>query len=126
MTAAAVLGHDMVHGQLATALAAVLAGEVVPYKDLATGELNNGPGAPNLVAQPNHRGARKRSFRTTDDVSRGFQNLGFTERNQDKSPTPAADVKGLEILVQNQDNVSHGHSIRAWPSRSSGGFVVCA
>lgn len=46
--------HDMIHGQSAFSLAAILAGIIVAAKDLAAGQLDVGARSVNLDLQPNH------------------------------------------------------------------------
>lgn len=50
-------GHDMIHSQAAVSPAAVLAGIIVPAKDLAAGQLDVGARPMNLGLQSNDRGA---------------------------------------------------------------------
>jgi hypothetical protein len=98
--AAPVPGQDVVQGEIARLLAAVLAHEVVSQEHIAAGEAALGPRAPDQVDKANDRGDLELRGGAVQVAAAVFDDFRFAAVKQDESPAYVTYVQWLIVLVQ--------------------------
>src|SRR6266567_1092265 len=98
----AMLGNDVVDGEVAAAAPAVLARVPVPGEDLAPRELHAGARPLHQVHQADDRRRRDRHARRVDDLVIPLEELGLVRTEQVEGAPDVADVERLVVLIENQ------------------------
>jgi len=110
--AASVLREDMVQGELAAALATVLAALAIAGKDFSTGEAGTGVGAADEVGEADdRRGGEGPVFDARYWLVPLFEDFSLTSVDEDKRPSDRAHIEWFVVLVQDQRTSLDRHEI---------------
>ena len=99
MFPAQVFGQNMVHRQHAGVTPAVLAGVIVPAKDLPAGQLDLQARPVDHLVQPDDGWPRQRLPDGLDGAATVHHHVSFTGEDQANGATSIADINRLEIGV---------------------------
>lgn len=100
MLAAPVARYDVVEGEVAALLAAVLAGVLVPVVNLVAGHFSIAPGAFDHLVQTDDRGYRDSLLDGVQVAEAVLQHLRFALEDEDDGAAGAADGERLVALVK--------------------------
>jgi hypothetical protein len=99
---AKVTWDDMVHSQAAFPFAAILAGIIVPSKDLTPGQFHVGTRPMNLRLQPDDRRSGQQLLHRPNVTTPVYHHVGFARKEQAHSPTRGTNVNRFKIGVEHQ------------------------
>jgi hypothetical protein len=107
MLSAEMARHDMVYGQAAVTFAAVLAGIIIPAKDLTAGQLDVGARSMNLGFQSNDRGTRQQLLHRPDVSTPVHHHVSLASQEQADCPARGTNIDRFKIRIENQHGFVH-------------------
>ena len=109
MLAAAVAGYNMVEGQMAASIPAVLAGIAVAVENLVAGHFPGAAGPADEMGEADNGGELDRGADRVDIAEAVLDHLRFALEDKDDGAAGAADRERLVALVEDEDGmVNHG------------------
>jgi hypothetical protein len=102
---------DVINRETPIATAAVLAGIIVPPEDFPTRQLDPRAGPMDLLFEPYDAGAGQQARHCPDMPAAVDNQTSLPCQDKTDGPPCGADIKRLEIRVEDKDRLIHGASI---------------
>jgi hypothetical protein len=103
--AAPIAGYDVVEGEVAAFLSAVLAGVFVPIEYLVAGHLSATSRSPDKLGETDNRGELDGGIDGVDIAKAVLNHLRFALEDEDDGAAGAADGERLIALVEDEDGM---------------------